>query len=144
LAAQAAAPQRAPGPLVIDSRCAVHYHAHAHIDDLPELLMKTERVTLLTTPEFKAFLVAEAAREGVSVAELVRSRCEPKPDADEALLASLAGELRKAVREAQASLNSGLAEANSVLTELRARRDAAPAAKTPTRKTRKRAAGAHP
>ena len=85
--------------------------------------MKTERVTLLATPQFKAFLGVEAAREGVSVAELVRSRCEQRPDAEEALLASLAADLRQAVREAAASLKGGLAEADSVLAELRARRE---------------------
>jgi len=95
---------------------------HAHIEQQPEPLMKTERVTLLTSPDFKAFLGAEAAREGVSVAELVRSRCERKPDADEVMLASLVEDLRKAVHEAQVSLRGGLAEADAVLTELRARR----------------------
>ncbi len=108
--------------------------------------MRTERVTLLTSPEFKAFLGDEAAREGVSVAELVRSRCERKPDADEAMLASLATELRNAVREAKASLKSGLAEAESVMAELRARRQAAPVAdarKTPARKRRKTAGAAN-
>ena len=65
----------------------VHHHAHVHIEDTGDLSMKTERVTLLTTPQFKAFLGVEAAREGVSVAELVRSRCERRPDAEEALLA---------------------------------------------------------
>lgn len=107
--------------------------------------MKTERLTLLTTPEFKAFLGAEAARDGISVAELVRNRCEQKPDADEAVLESLAGELRKAVGEAQASIKSGLAEVASVLTELRARRQAAADVKArsvPPRKARKVAAGA--
>src|SRR4249920_1782488 len=107
--------------------------------------MKTARLTLLTTPEFKAFLGTEAARAGISVAELVRSRCEQKPDADEALLASLAGELRTAVLEAQASLGSGLAEADSLLAELRARREPAGVADTPKaspRKGRKAAAGA--
>ena len=102
--------------------------------------VKTARLTLLTTPEFKAYLGAEAARGGISVAELVRSRCGRKPDADEVMLASLAGELRKAVREAQASLRSGIEEVDSVLTELRTRRKAAEAAnvpKTPTRKGRK-------
>jgi hypothetical protein len=105
--------------------------------------MKTERLTLLTTPEFKAFLGEEAARRGISVAELVRSRCERKPDADEAALASLAGELRKAVREAHASIQDGLAEASSVLSELRARREAAqdPAPSGPARQRRKIAAG---
>ena len=87
--------------------------------------MKTARLTLLTTPEFKTFLGAEAARAGISVAELVRSRCEQKPDADEAMLAALAGELRKAVRDARSSLKSGIAEADAVLVELRARRRAA-------------------
>ncbi len=81
--------------------------------------MKTARLTLLTTPEFKAFLGAEAARGGISVAELVRSRCEQRPGDDEVLLASLAAELRRAVKEAGASLKSGLAEADAVLAELR-------------------------
>ena len=87
--------------------------------------MKTARLTLLTTPEFKAFLGAEAARDGISVAELVRSRCEQRPGADEALLASLAVELREAVREAQDSLRDGLTEAIAVLAELRAGRKVA-------------------
>ena len=106
--------------------------------------MKTERVTLLTSPDFKDYLSAEAAREGTSVAALVRSRCERKPDADEAMLAALAAELRKAVGEAQASLSSGLAEADAVLSELRARRQAAlePAvARPPAGKRRKAATG---
>ena len=108
--------------------------------------MKTARLTLLTTPEFKAFLGAEAARDGISVAELVRSRCERRADADEAMLASLAGELRKAVREAQVSLRGGLAEADAVLSEIRARRQAAAEAtvsKPRARKGRKAAVGAH-
>ena len=106
--------------------------------------MKTERVTLLTSPDFKAYLGAEAAREGVSVAELVRSRCEHQPDADEAMLAALAAELRKAVGEAQASLRGGLAEAEAVLSELRERRQAAAEVAAPhpaARKGRKAIAG---
>ena len=102
-----------------------HHHSHVHIEDIGDLFMKTERVTLLATPQFKAFLGVEAAREGVCVAELVRSRCEQRPDAEGALLASLAADLRKAVREAAASLKGGLAEADSVLAELRARREGA-------------------
>ena len=84
--------------------------------------MKTERITLLTSPDFKAFLSAEAAREGVSVAELVRTRCERRPTDEEAILAGLTSELNKAVIEAKRSLKSGLDEAQSVLTELRAKR----------------------
>lgn len=89
--------------------------------------MKTERVTLLTTPEFKAFLVKEAAREGVSVAELVRSRCERRPSEEEAALAALTAELRAALGRAHESLRGGLREARGVLDEARARRSAAPA-----------------
>ena len=104
--------------------------------------MKTERVTLLTTPEFKLFLAAEAEREGVSVAELVRSRCEQRPTDGEAALAALTVELRKAVGEAKASLKQGLAEARSTLTQLRSGRASAVAAQAPVRKTRKATTGA--
>jgi hypothetical protein len=84
--------------------------------------MKTERVTLLTSPEFKAFLAAEARREKVSVAELVRSRCEGRPSEDEAVLIALTAELRTAVSQAKQSLREGLAEADTVLAGLRAAR----------------------
>lgn len=84
--------------------------------------MKTERIQLLTTPEFKAFLGKEAKREGVSVAELVRSRCERRPSDDEARLAQLTVELRGKIDDARRSLSSGLQEANDVLAELQAKR----------------------
>ena len=35
---------------------------------------KSERITILGTPEFKSWLTTEAANEGVSVSELVRRR----------------------------------------------------------------------
>jgi hypothetical protein len=84
--------------------------------------MKSERVTLLTTPEFKAFLSAEAKRERVSVAELVRVRCEQRPSDDEAVLRSLTAELRTAMTQAKRSLRSGLDEVHAALQELRLRR----------------------
>ncbi|MBN8509676.1 MAG: hypothetical protein J0L57_13835 [Burkholderiales bacterium] len=89
--------------------------------------MKTERVTLLTTADFKAFLGAEAQREGVSVAELVRSRCERRPSEEELLLASLTDRLNRSVADARRSLKEGLDEAEAVLRELRARPLPAPA-----------------
>lgn len=88
--------------------------------------MKSERVTLLTTPEFKAFLTAEARRKQVSVAELVRSRFEQRASDEEALLVALTAELRAAVVQAKKSLRAGLAEADAVLAELRAKRPRAP------------------
>ncbi len=84
--------------------------------------MKTERVTLLTSTDFKAFLSAEALREGVSVAELIRSRCEQRPSAEEAVLSALVAELHHAVGAAKRSMREGLNEAQAVLTEIRAGR----------------------
>jgi hypothetical protein len=85
--------------------------------------MKTERVTLLTTKEFKSFLSDEARREGISVAELVRVRCEQKPTQDEALLGALTAELRELLARAKSTLKEGIKEAQSVLRELRSSRN---------------------
>jgi hypothetical protein len=82
--------------------------------------LKSERVTLLTTKEFKRFLGDEARREGVSVAELVRVRC--KPSQDELLLGELSARLREAAKEARMALEEGIEEANTVLAELRSKR----------------------
>jgi hypothetical protein len=94
---------------------------HMYIPSL-RLIMKTERVTLLTSPDFKAFLNAEARREGVSVAELVRTRCERRPTDEETVLAGLTSELNRAVGEAKIALKDGLDEAQAVLGELRTKR----------------------
>ena len=88
--------------------------------------MKTERVTLLTSPEFKAFLATEAKREKVSVAALVRARCEQRPSEDDAVLVALTAELRLVVGQAKRALREGLAEADAVLAELRAKHAVTP------------------
>ena len=80
---------------------------------------QTARTTILTTPAFKAWLSQEAEKEGISVSELVRQRCQAKPNKDEALLAALVAEVRKATKKAKASLTRGLNDAESVLAELR-------------------------
>ena len=80
---------------------------------------QTARTTILTTPAFKAWLSKEAEKEGVSVSELVRQRCQTKPSKDEALLAELVAEVRKATKKAKASLSKGLKDAESVLEEIR-------------------------
>lgn len=89
--------------------------------------MKTERITFLAAPEFKAFLAAEAVREGLSVGELVRRRCERRPSEDEVALAALTAELRKAVAAAKDALRDGLHEVQGTLHELAAKRAAATA-----------------
>jgi hypothetical protein len=85
--------------------------------------VKTDRVTILTTKEFKRFLGEEAKREGVSVAELIRSRCAQQPTPDEALLAELAVKLRRSSREAKISLREGLKEARATTALLRSNRE---------------------
>jgi hypothetical protein len=92
--------------------------------------MKTERVVLLTTPAFKAFLAREARKEGVSIAELVRARCERAGDPADDQLVMLLPELRRSLALAQKSLKRGLAEADSVLHELRTARTGANSAVT--------------
>ena len=82
--------------------------------------VKTERITILGSPDFKAFLSREAKKEGVSLSQLVRQRCENKPSSqDEELLAALLKELRTATARAKFSLEKGLADAEKVLSELR-------------------------
>lgn len=93
--------------------------------------MKTERVTILTSPEFKAFLTSEAEREQVSVAELVRSRCEQRPSEEEAVLAEMTRELNRAVAEAKKSIKASLADTRSLLLELQANRERRALAEAP-------------
>lgn len=70
--------------------------------------MKTERITVLASKEFKTFLNEEAKAEGVSVSELIRSRCQLQPSPDEQLLAALAQQLRAATAAASRALDAGL------------------------------------
>lgn len=85
--------------------------------------MKTARVQVLTTPEFRDWLHKEARNAGVSVGELVRRRCEGASGEEEEAVAELAAQLRKEVRKAQASLRSSLAEAEALIAELRSNRE---------------------
>ena len=82
---------------------------------------KTERITILGTPDFKAFLAREAKKEGVSLSQLVRQRCEKKPvsSEDEELLAALVKEVGEATARAKDSLEKGLADAELALDEIR-------------------------
>ena len=86
--------------------------------------MKTERLVLLTTPTFKAYVRKEAKREGISVAELVRRRVQPAANEDEATLVELTTQLRTAVELAQKSAEQSLAEVEAILLALRQKRRA--------------------
>ncbi|HRL67669.1 MAG TPA: hypothetical protein PLA28_11900 [Ottowia sp.] len=85
--------------------------------------MKSERITFLATPEFKANLTQLAVRENTSVGEVIRGRFERaqnRPDAsEESELRALVADLRVATAQAQTSLSEGLAEAEQTLRELR-------------------------
>ena len=85
--------------------------------------MKSERITFLATPEFKANLTQLAVRENTSVGEVIRGRFERaqnRPDAsEESELRALVADLRAATAKAQISLSEGLAEAEQTLRELR-------------------------
>ena len=85
--------------------------------------VKSERITILGSRDFKSFLNKEAAKERISVSELVRRRCEQRPqnEGDEQLFAELVAELRTSVTAANKNLNKGIRDAESVLKELRAR-----------------------
>jgi len=86
--------------------------------------MKTERLVLLTTPAFKAYVGKEAKREGVSVAELVRRRVQPSANEDEATLVELTTQLRAAVEQAQKGAEQSLAEVEAILLGLRQKKRA--------------------
>jgi hypothetical protein len=85
--------------------------------------MKTARLQVLTTPAFRDWLRKEAKNSGISVAELVRTRCEGSTSEEEKAVAELAGQLRKEVRRARLSLRSSLADAEALVTELKANRE---------------------
>ncbi len=100
------------------------------------MAIKSERITILGSRDFKSFLSKEAAKERISVSELVRRRCEQRPqnERDEQLFAELIAELRSSVTAAKKNLNKGIRDAESVLKELRSRdTDSGPRAKTATR-----------
>ena len=85
--------------------------------------MKSERITFLATPEFKANLTQLAVRENTSVGEVIRGRFERaqnRPDASGGSeLRALVADWRAATAKAQISWSEGLAEAEQTWRELR-------------------------
>lgn len=83
--------------------------------------VKSSRVTILTTPDFKKFLSAEAKARGVSVSELVRVRCTAQPvnQEDETLLASLVEQVNNSTVSAEKSLAQGLKDVSKALDDIR-------------------------
>jgi len=86
--------------------------------------MKTARLQVLTTPAFRDWLRKEAGKAGVSVAELVRTRCEQRVGDEETALAELTALLRKEVTATRATVRRNLDETRAILDELRSRHKA--------------------
>jgi hypothetical protein len=84
--------------------------------------VKTARVQVLTTPAFRDWLRKEARKSGISVGELVRTRCEQRAGEEEAVLAELTARLRKEVAATRTAVRRNLDEAQAILSTLRARR----------------------
>ena len=86
---------------------------------------KTERITILGTPDFKKFLVKEAKKEGISLSMLVRRRCEQQAvNEEEQLLLDLLAELRTATKRAEESLDKGIESMRQTLAEIREKKAA--------------------
>ncbi len=86
--------------------------------------MKSARLQVLTTPAFREWLHKEAKQAGVSVGELVRTRCEQRISDEEKALAELAALLRKEVAATRSAVRRNLEETSAILAELRSRREA--------------------
>jgi hypothetical protein len=84
--------------------------------------MKTARLQVLTTPAFRDWLRKEARMAGISVGELVRTRCEQRVGEEGAALAELTALLRKEVTATRAEVRRNLDETRAILTDLRTRR----------------------
>lgn len=84
--------------------------------------MKTARLQVLTTPAFRDWLRKEARKAGISVGELVRTRCEQRVGDEEEALAKLTALLRQEVVATRTAMRRDLDETHTILSELRARR----------------------
>lgn len=87
---------------------------------------KTERITILGTPDFKQFLKNEAKKEGISLSSLVRRRCEQQTtvNEEEQLIIELLSELKTATKMAELSLDRGIESMQQVIAEIRERKAA--------------------
>jgi len=90
------------------------------------MTVKTERITILGTPDFKQFLKNEAKKEGISLSSLVRRRCEQQTtvNEEEQLIIELLSELKTATKMAEQSLDRGIESMRQVIAEIRERKAA--------------------
>lgn len=73
--------------------------------------MKTERLTILVTPDQRRAIAAEAKRLNLSAGEMVRRALDSyRSGDDERILGALADELERSVKEARGAIREALAE----------------------------------
>lgn len=85
--------------------------------------MKSERLTLLVTGDFKARLERDAKRRRISVAQLIRQQFDPVASTpDEQELIALTQELRRSTREVRQALADAHIEASKTQQVFSARR----------------------
>lgn len=88
--------------------------------------MKSERLTILVTPEEKAAMNAKAAEMHVSTSEMLRLAFDAFEEPEnQALLSALADELERAVKRMSESLDAASREVEETLKVTRARRSEA-------------------
>ena len=78
----------------------------------------SERVTFLSTPEFKHFLNSRALEEKISVAELIRRQFQHEAkEGEEAVLSTLIKQVKLMSVKAEKSLDNGLQAIESAIQE---------------------------
>lgn len=82
--------------------------------------MKTERIEFVAPAGLKAIIQGEAAKENVSVAEVIRRRFEQSEGEKE--LMALTKDLLKSITEARKGLKDASAEVADLVAELQERR----------------------
>ncbi len=107
----------------VDRRAGRHYHVHVHIIITPPApTMKTERLTILVTPDQRRALAAKAKRLNLSAGEVVRRAVDSYgSDDDERVLGALADELGRSVKAARNAIREALAELGRTRAQLSGR-----------------------
>ena len=78
--------------------------------------MKTERMTILVTPEQKHTITAKAKKLKLSAGEVIRRAVESyRSNEEEMVLNALADELERAVKEARKAIKDALSETQRTL-----------------------------
>lgn len=92
--------------------------------------MRTERLTILVSPEEKAAITARARELGLSVGETLRFAFQAAghTSADDAVLEAFVADIERTMEQTQARIDAALASTEAVLAELRSARAPAMAA----------------